>query len=178
MLLNAFLDLKMLRERLRFSRCYNRILLKSRIDTLFHVVEILPLLSYELDFQGTSLNSPSLSHVTGVVNFYFLFHVLRSILDPTIGARGLLYCSTEKLQNLMDFLVSHEPKFLTSSSTSRFRTPNRLNTPSRQSTIDPPTRLLIPYTCEKFSRRNSASVHFCSGRLEIRRSTDRPRRIC
>ncbi len=45
------------------------------------------------------------SPVTGVVNFYFLFHVLRSIWHSREDLSALLAMDGGQLQNTMDFLV-------------------------------------------------------------------------
>lgn len=49
--------------------------------------------------------NPFLSHLAGVVNFYFLFHVLRSTWHSRTDLSALLAKDGGQLQNMMDFLV-------------------------------------------------------------------------
>ncbi len=49
--------------------------------------------------------NPFLSHLTGVVNFYFLFHVLRSTWYSPTDLSALLAKDGGQLQNMTDFLV-------------------------------------------------------------------------
>ncbi len=66
---------------------------------------------YLLDIEALSrkaeLTVPALvpSQVAGIVNFYFLFHVLRSTWHSSEDVTALLAMGGEQLQNMMEFLV-------------------------------------------------------------------------